>query len=275
MKLKKEHRFINLTNEEIPASLGKIYSDRGHGGLAVRAIESDLNGYTKVEYIKKDGSFGWYDAITFDLCDPDPLEKMIFYELFNYGFTGELKYLCLDNGACDDNDPENFFGEFIGYFNLGDPVGSRDNQRVYGYVVSTNGHYLDPEGGNENGKVEIEYVDQSGNITRTCVMARYVYDLYPRFSEILRKGLENFGYVFDKELMRIKKNGEYVLPIPHHSMGWKCEDKVKHVPSGRVGEIEQLSYNTATVLFDSDDEMSDLGEIVDLKDLKYIENYGG
>lgn len=84
MKLKKEHRFINLTNEEIPVSLGKIYSDRGHGGLAVRSIESELNGYTKVEYMKKDGSLGWYDAITYNLCEPDPLEKMIFKELFRH-----------------------------------------------------------------------------------------------------------------------------------------------------------------------------------------------
>lgn len=273
MKLKKEHRFINLTNEEIPVSLGKIYSDRGHGGLAVRVIESELNGYTMVEYIKKDGLFGWYNAITYDLCEPDPLEKMIFYELFNEGFTGNFKFLCLDNGACD-NDSESFFGKFVGHFNLGDPVGSRDNQKVYGYVVSTNGHYLDPEGGNENGKVEIEYVDQSGNIARTCVMARYVYDLCPRFSEILRKGLENFGYVFDKECMRIKKSGDFVLPIPHYSMIWRCEDKVKHIPSGRIGEIEQLSYNTATVQFEDSSEISELSEIVDLRDLKYIENYG-
>jgi hypothetical protein len=273
MELKKEHRYINLTNEEIPVSLGKIYLDRGHGGLTVRSIESVPNGYTKVEYIKKDGSFGWYDAITYDLCEPDPLEKLIFYELFNTGFSGEVRYLCLDQGY--DDDSESFFGEFVGYFNLGDPVGSRYDNKIYGYVVSTNGHYLNPKGGNENGKVEIEYVDQSGNIARTCVMARYVYDLFPRYSEVLRKGLENFGYVFDKESMRIKKSGDYVLPIPYHSMMWKCEDRVKHIPSGRVGEIEQLSYNTATVKFEDQIEIDDLSEIVDLRDLKYIENYGG
>jgi len=264
MKLKKEHRFINLTNEEIPVSLGKIYSDRGHGGLAVRSIESELNGYTKVEYMKKDGSLGWYDAITYDLCEPDPLEKMIFKELFETGFTGLVRETLMELEYEYSGD-EDFFGGFVGYYNMGDPVGYRD---LHGFVVSANGYYLHPKDGNENGKVEIEYVDQSGNINRSCVMGRYVYDLHES-TETLMKGLENFGYVFDKECMRIKKKGDLVLPIPNYSLMWKNGDKVRHLHSGKVGEIDQVSYDTATVQFE------DSFEIVNLRDLLYIENYGG
>jgi hypothetical protein len=267
MKLKKEHRYINLTNEEIPVSLGKIYSDRGHGGLAVRSIESDLNGYTKVEYIKKDGSFGWYDAITYDLCEPDPLEKMIFKELFEAGFTGLVRETLMELEYEYSGD-EDFFGGFVGYFNMGDPVGFMKSGDLHGYVVSSNGHYLHSNDGNEQGKVEIEYVDQSGNIIRSCYMGRYVYSLESSV-ETLRKGLENFGYVFDKECMRIKKKGDLVLPIPNYSLMWKNGDKVRHLHSGKVGEIDQVSYDTATVQFEES------FDIVNLRDLLYVENYGG
>ena len=264
MKLKKEHQYINLTWDEVPVSMGKIYADRGHGGLTVRVIDNYLNGYTKVEYIKNDGSFGWYDAITYDLEEPDPLERMIFYELFNSGLTGEVKYLCDGLGI----DRDNFFTSFMGYFNMGDPVWDHRWNGIHGYVVSTNGIDLHPKGGNENGKIEIEYVDQSGNISRFCSMSRGVISLGPANSEILRKGLENFGYVFDKNCMRIKKSGDLVLPIKDSSMEWKIGDNVYHPTTGRSGSIELVSLGSAEVDF------GDYLGIVDLKDLKYIEDYG-
>ena len=264
MKIEEKYKYVNLTlDEKTPVKIGEIYSDYGHGGLSVMAIEKSQNGYTRVKYIQTDGSPGWYSAVTRNLREPDPLEKMIFYELFNSGFTGEVKSICDEM----EIDSDRFYNSFMGYFSLGEPVCDFRGKGIHGYVVSTNGRYLHPEGGNENGKLEIEYIDQSGNISRTCSMARGVYDLGPEDSEILRKGLRDFGYIFDKDCMMIRKVGDLVFPKAYSSMEWKVGDKVYHMHTGRPGEIKNIFGRSAEVKF------KDYSGIMDLKDLKYVESY--
>ena len=68
--------------------------------------------------------------------------------------------------------------------------------------------------------------------------------------------------------MRIKKSGDLVLPIKDSSMEWKIGDNVYHQTTGRSGSIELVSLGSAEVDF------GDYLGIVDLKDLKYIEDYG-
>lgn len=239
-------------------SPGELYRDRGHGGQVVRAIsQPKKTGYTNVEYLCPNGILGRYYAVTEYLEDTDQLEDFIFNMLFSDGIDGLINQY--------DLKLKDLYWYAVGGIELGTPVWIF-TEGAFGYLISYNGMNMGPID-YDCGKVMIQFIDQFGNIRTSEHIGVHTTPIENKsWIESMRRGLENFGYVFDRNYMTIRKFGDEICPGSGNWKEWREGDEIIHIPSGRNGVIKEIYFDSAVVKFDDDPD----NEVVSLRSISYI-----